>query len=836
MDVGTVMSVVQTLLASLECSELKQLCSIFGYETQLSNLEDTVNVIKAVLVDAEQKQVFSNQEQLYIENLKDVVDEADNLFDEFVTLAERKKLSEGSNKARLLSVFSKYGLAYKMSQKAKKMKEKLDKIAYNKQFSFKHNPVPIHKLSRETCSYEQEQIIGREDDLEAVKSMLLEPPNAEKDISFLSIVGIGGLGKTALAQQVYNDPQIMGAFSLRMWTCVSDESHKQLIVKDILCKMLRQIKQDLDKDVRHLSLVRSRDPKLCFTSKNHVRSYLQLGDEWFSVGSCVHELLANWKYLRMLDLSHLDIKILPESIGKLLHLRYLDVSENAGLEVLPRQITKLHNLLVLKLRQCYSLKLLPKDMSKLGKLRVLDNTSCLKLTYMPRGIGELTCLHKLSEFVVGEASSSKELFDGLQELKGLVNLKGELRIKLRFCEKDAKIEKSIGREEGYLMNSEHVDSLTFEFCKENLGEAVMEELQPHHNLKKLEMWRYKGTCMPRWAMGDNLAALLPNLVHVKLESCTEVKHLGRLWMLRHLESLELDHLPNLEYVNVKATSVAGTAPSSVVVGVSSSSVQELSFFPSLKELKLRDMPKMKGWEADNDELQCLPQLKTLHIFKCPSLTVILQCPLLEVLWLTNINRKLHIIKRRVMNKGMEVNFPKLKDVCISRVDWLKELTVTTNKDREVESLGAVGEVFCISSSSIEALAIECCENLKSVSGGMEHLTTLIIRYCPNLSLSGERTEGSNMAWLSLRHSLCLLQLEFLPQLVSLPNWIQYLTALQILKIMDCKELESLPNWMSKLTSLKELRVQYCSQTVVKRCQDPTGQDWPHIAHIPSLYI
>ncbi|MCI48205.1 CC-NBS-LRR resistance protein, partial [Trifolium medium] len=58
---------------------------------------------------------------------------------------------------------------------------------------------------RETSSHVIESdIIGREGDKEKIVS-LLRQPHGDQNVCLVAIVGIGGLGKTALAQLVYND-------------------------------------------------------------------------------------------------------------------------------------------------------------------------------------------------------------------------------------------------------------------------------------------------------------------------------------------------------------------------------------------------------------------------------------------------------------------------------------------------------------------------------------------------------------------------------------------------------------------------------------------------------
>ena len=83
------------------------------------------------------------------------------------------------------------------------------------------------------------------------------------------------------------------------------------------------------------------------------------------------------------------------SIGKLKHLRYLDVSENQYIKILPNS-----TVMLLNLKSSLSLRELPKDTKNLVNLRHLNITGCIKLTHMPHELGNLTSLEILPCFLV----------------------------------------------------------------------------------------------------------------------------------------------------------------------------------------------------------------------------------------------------------------------------------------------------------------------------------------------------------------------------------------------------------------------------------------------------
>ncbi|XP_062116570.1 putative disease resistance protein RGA1 [Humulus lupulus] len=139
------------------------------------------------------------------------------------------------------------------------------------------------------------------------------------------------------------------------------------------------------------------------------------------------KIIKKYVNLRSLDMCGFGIKIVPNSIGDLEILKYLDLSENGDIMQLPNSITKLVNLQTLRLSSCVKLRELPRGIQKLVSLRHLEIDGCLSLTSLPQGFGQLTNLQTLSHITLGEESSTHNA--QLIEVKKLRNLCGKFQIK-----------------------------------------------------------------------------------------------------------------------------------------------------------------------------------------------------------------------------------------------------------------------------------------------------------------------------------------------------------------------------------------------------------------------
>ncbi|AES68809.2 NBS-LRR type disease resistance protein [Medicago truncatula] len=230
-----------TVLEKLSSAAYKELEIIWNFKEDMERMKNTVSMITAVLLDAEAK-ANNHQVSNWLEKLKDVLYDADDLLEDFSIEALRRKVMAGNNRVRRTQAFfsksNKIACGLKLGYRMKAIQKRLDDIAKTKhdlQLNDRPMENPIaYREQRQTYSFvSKDEVIGRDEEKKCIKSYLLDD-NATNNVSIIPIVGIGGLGKTALAQLVYNDNDVQGHFELKMWVHVSDEFDIKKISRDII--------------------------------------------------------------------------------------------------------------------------------------------------------------------------------------------------------------------------------------------------------------------------------------------------------------------------------------------------------------------------------------------------------------------------------------------------------------------------------------------------------------------------------------------------------------------------------------------------------------------------
>ncbi|XP_058079948.1 putative disease resistance protein RGA4 [Magnolia sinica] len=233
---------VKTVLGNLNSLLLQEFGSAWGVKKELGKLESTLSTIHAVLQDAEEQQVKNEAVKNWLKKLKDATYVADDLIDEFAIEAFRRKVRTQSatvNRVRNFFSFPNSLVFFlRMGSRIKEIGERLDGIAAERlKFHLREGVVdrPGNTEGRlQTASFVIEsEVYGRDEEKEKIVESLIHV-STQEDVSIIPIVGMGGLGKTTLAQFAYNDERVAKHFELRMWVCVSNDFEVRRLIKTIL--------------------------------------------------------------------------------------------------------------------------------------------------------------------------------------------------------------------------------------------------------------------------------------------------------------------------------------------------------------------------------------------------------------------------------------------------------------------------------------------------------------------------------------------------------------------------------------------------------------------------
>ncbi|KAH0463196.1 hypothetical protein IEQ34_007778 [Dendrobium chrysotoxum] len=532
-------------------------------------------------------------------------------------------------------------------------------------------------------------------------------------------------------------------------------------------------------------------------------------------------LIEIFKASRSLRLLHIwapaDLEIIPEEIGNLIHLRYLNINYY-NLTMLPRSLSNLYHLQYIRLRwqrQPEVDDFLPSDINNLSNLRYMK----LSGNYISSicGIGKLKSLQELNIFDLRDVSGYR--IGELENMNDLCKLGIICLENVKNAEEACSAKLSAKRRLTYLtLCWSNTDSRNI-----GLDENVLDNLQPPKCLRKLSIKRYMGA---RTAIWMNNVNPIFNLERIELADCLEWETLPPFGQLPFLKSLTLSNMPKVKWLESKfnGNDKYHAFPLLEVLRITNLEALEDWFeagvaaedgclFPCLLKLALYSCPKLKelpslssklkrfelsniGWTTLNFCSNSNPiPLETLEVSDCPNITSL---PLADEVARLAALRYLRIIK-----------CPNL---------------ISLGRYREVETTNNCHLMLC--DLIISDPLVLPMEPLRSIAS---------VRYLciwHNDELVSFPTEAEQW-FLKVSSSLSELKFGELKSLESLPSSLESLSSLQELYIEVVPMLRELPNLPP---SLKSLSIRYCHPELKERYGEDGGSDRHKIAHIPHISI
>ena len=834
----------------------KELSSAWGVRSDLTKLECTVSAIEAVLLDAEANQVSGRGRSLWLGQLKDVLNEAENVLDEFQYRVRQKEVMKRcrSTCKKVRYYFSGSNplvFRFEMAHKIKGVRKRLDDIAALKsQFNLAEQldrKTTIHRREV-THSFVPSHVVGRDGDKQKITDFLKQQ-DANVPVSVIPIVGIGGLGKTALARLVYNDEWVVSNFQLRMWVCVYEDFNLERLIKKILKSAAE-------------------------TSKSAVgtlKSTLGTIDENLSaeqLESDLRETLKDKKFLLVLD------DVWEEKHIKWFKLKDLLSERNNGSKIIvtTRNISvadamgtvATHKLNGLSHEYCTSLfkKLAFKDGEgkNYPKLLEIGNEIVEKCKGSPLAVMTLASLLYLKvdedEWKRVRDNEIWRLKQNDDDILPVLQLSyNHLPLHLKKCfvycslfpkdyEFDGSFLVQFWMAHGLLQSPNNENQEL-----EDIGELYIKELMSRSLFQDVYL---DATISYTFKMHDlvhDLALLIAkrecSVVTKESTLTTEVCHLSILESGQEVKT-QLERLNKVQTTIFKIEQPMSILKAFIskfkylrVLDLSNSSLEMLpNFIGTLKHLRYLDL-------SYNDKIKKLPN----SICKLHNLQTLL------LLGCNNLERLPKGIRDIISLRFFSVT---TKHTCLSEkavgcLDSLRFLLIN-----DCKNLRCLFEGMKERLTYLRTLIVSKCPSLTSLSLSIKHLTalkTLGISDCKELSLMEMEMEGEDNQdlKLSLQNFIIwdLPKLEVLPQwlegstntlqllwigkcekLKALPECLPDLKSLHRLSIKECPKLSSLPKGMEAFTALRQLEIEGCPD-LSRKC---TKEDSHKIAHVPYINL
>ncbi|KAM3691182.1 hypothetical protein ACB098_09G177700 [Castanea mollissima] len=825
----------------------EELSSAWGVRSDLTKLECTVSAIEAVLLDAEAKQVSNRGRSLWLGQLKDVLKEAENVLDEFQYRVLQKEVMK-----RCRSTYKKVRYFFSgsnplvfhfvMAHKIKGVRERLDDIAALKgQFNLAEQldrKTTIHRREV-THSFVPPHVVGRDEDKKKIKD-LLKQQDANVPVSVIPIVGIGGLGKTALAKLVYNDEGVVSHFQLRMWACVSEDFDVKRIIKEILKSAVGTLKSTLGTIYENLSLEQL-ESDLRETLKDK-RFLLVLDDVWnedhikwfklkdlLSEGNNGSKIIVTTRnisvatamgtvpphnlnglseeyclslfnklafrdgegkiYPNLLEIGNEIVKKCkgsPLAVMTLASLLYLKVDENEWKRVRDNEIWRLkqndhdilpvlqlsYNHLPLHLKKCFVYcSLFPKDF-EFNSLYLIQFWMAHGLLQSPDN--EDQELEDIGELYIKELMSRSLFQDVYQKSMSAYTFKmhdlvHDLALSIAKGECSVVTKKStLAAAVCHLSILESGQEVTTQLERLSKVQTIIFNIEEPMSILKACISRFK--YLRVLDLTDSSFAVLPNSI-------------GTLKHLRYLDLKNNDRIKQLPNSICKLLSLQ-----TLVLGGCSN----LERLPK----GMRDMISLRFLTVTTKHtcvlekaVGCLNSLRHLAVSDCENL--------------------------KCLFEGMEGRLTYLRTLAVSDCPSLTSLSLNIKHLTALETLG----IFDCKELSLMEMEGEDNQDLKL------SLQNLVIKGLPKLEVLPQWLQGS-------ANTLQLLGIVECENLKALPEWLPHLKSLHTLVIDACPKLSSLPEGMEALTALRELKIRGCPD-LSRKCRE---EDSHKIAHVPQIVL
>ncbi|KAM2503766.1 hypothetical protein PS1_037754 [Malus domestica] len=275
-------SVVTFLLDRLT-SLIEQEVRLFsGVRAQIEDIINELERIKAFLRVADAKEDDDPQLKVWVKQVRDVAYEIEDALDKFrLSHSHVHRHGFHASLRKLSRIIKKLIARRQIAGDIQTIKSKIRSLSEG-HVKYKLDVDPGSSKARKPWFRQGDALLLEEADLVAIgepKRQLIELLMAgESGRQAISVVGMGGLGKTTLVKQVYEDARVQKRFKVHAWITVSQPFKIKRLLRHVVQKIFQVIRKPVPEEVDSMNTdqLRERIKKLL----QQTRYLIVLDDLW----------------------------------------------------------------------------------------------------------------------------------------------------------------------------------------------------------------------------------------------------------------------------------------------------------------------------------------------------------------------------------------------------------------------------------------------------------------------------------------------------------------------------------------------------------------------------